>query len=162
MTVTRAEFDHKGTRYAVAFEPMPDEGSGRTRKLSKTRFHFAIREIRNKQELSVMVGDYEIGIGCHRASLYPGLRVDAFGLMCKAGRLFNEAESTEKYHRKQCCTGKVGQLCDRCQLVRDVLAEMAEKRNAEIEAGRKRMLNRRHCHHKIHSRTKRGEGGRTG
>lgn len=159
MTITRAEFDHKGVRYAAVFEPMTEEdqaggtGRGGNRKRSGTRYHLAVREIAaDGQELALLIGEYIAGAGCKRVSAFPGLTLSVPPLLRKASLAFPGARPTSKYDKKECCGGTAGRRCDLCERVRKLLDEAAEQRMRMKESGHWRELERRgrrlHCHHK--------------
>lgn len=156
MTITRAEFEQKGVRYAAVFEAMMAEGGGRRRPQSKTRFHFAIREIVKPDEdgfseRAVLTGDYEVGVGCRDVGLFPGLKVDVIALLYKAMCLFGGSKATRKYEGLQCCRGK-GELCATCEGVRAALDRIAAQRVEPDQQGSWRKVEKRarrlHCHHK--------------
>lgn len=157
MTITRAEFAHAGIRYAAIFEPMTEEDEAptaghRNRKKSCHRYHLAIREICDGEELAVLVADYSIGKGCSAPSVYPDIAVRASALMRMAGRVFTSAEPTHKYATKQCCSGKARDRCLVCETVRQLLDEDTMQRIELRESGQWRDMERRrrrtHCHHK--------------
>lgn len=116
MTITRAEFEHQGQRFAVVFERATDRAAA-------GRYVFSLRELRGNEEIAFIVGKYSLQMGCREPLFWRRPPRGCEELLVKAAESFWSARPTKLYRGKECCSNY---SCHRCLAVKEIERKLAE------------------------------------